>query len=113
MLSHFFSRSTAMRRNSFGYRPTRFFATCSSFPCTVCLFPSVSFLGFSPESGRRGSGSSSELPIIGELIDSVNTRRLSRRKRALVQTLEPYVGLAHTNIPCHTSCRERRGCRNA
>jgi molybdopterin-binding protein len=25
MLSHFFSRSTATRRNSFGYRPTRFF----------------------------------------------------------------------------------------
>src|ERR1700730_11575587 len=37
MLSQLFSRSTAIRRNSFGYRPTRCFPTCRSFPCTVCL----------------------------------------------------------------------------
>src|ERR1700747_3179255 len=37
MLSQAFNRSTAIRRNSFGYRPTRLFATCSSFPCKVCL----------------------------------------------------------------------------
>jgi hypothetical protein len=29
MFSQLFSRSTAIRRNSFGYRPTRFFATFS------------------------------------------------------------------------------------
>ena len=45
MLSHSFSRSTAIRRNSFGYRPTRFFATCSSFPCAVCLFRVSHFWG--------------------------------------------------------------------
>src|SRR6266852_4656816 len=37
MLSQAFKRSTAIRRNSFGYRPTRLFATCSAFPCKVCL----------------------------------------------------------------------------
>src|SRR5215470_4586232 len=37
MLSQVFNRSTAIRRNSFGYRPTRLFATCSAFPCKVCL----------------------------------------------------------------------------
>ena len=37
MLSQVFKRSTAIRRNSFGYRPTRLFATCSAFPCKVCL----------------------------------------------------------------------------
>ena len=37
MLSQAFNRSTAIRRNSFGYRPTRLFlATCSAFPCKVC-----------------------------------------------------------------------------
>src|ERR1700730_15436920 len=38
MFSQRFSRSTAIRRNSFGYRPFRLFATCSSFPCKVCHF---------------------------------------------------------------------------
>jgi len=33
MFSHCFSRSTHIRRNSFEYRPTRFFATRSSFHC--------------------------------------------------------------------------------
>src|ERR1700682_2232461 len=37
MLSQVFNRSTAIRRNFFGYFPTRLFATCSSFPCKVCL----------------------------------------------------------------------------
>lgn len=37
MLSQVFSRSTAIFRNAFGYRPiARFFATRSSFPCKVC-----------------------------------------------------------------------------
>ena len=31
MLSQLFNRSTAIRRNSFGYRPARFFATRSPF----------------------------------------------------------------------------------
>src|SRR5437667_12730398 len=38
MFSQRFSRSTAIRRNSFGYRPFRLLATCSSFPCKVCHF---------------------------------------------------------------------------
>src|ERR1700730_62185 len=37
MLSQSFNRSTAIRRNSFGYFPTRLFATCSSFPCKCAL----------------------------------------------------------------------------
>src|SRR5204863_7776195 len=37
MLSQVFNRSTAIRRNAFGYRPTRCFPTCSAFPCKVCL----------------------------------------------------------------------------
>src|SRR6266576_4545828 len=37
MLSQDFNRSTAFQRNSFGYLPTRLFATCSSSPCKVCL----------------------------------------------------------------------------
>src|SRR5215472_9308437 len=37
MLSQVFNRSTALRRNSFGYLPTRLLTTCSSFPCIVCL----------------------------------------------------------------------------
>ena len=45
MLSRLFSRSTAIRRNSFDYRPTRFFATRSSFPCIVCLFRVSHFWG--------------------------------------------------------------------
>src|SRR5712692_3820505 len=45
MLSQDFNRSTAIRRNSFGYRPTRRFATCSSFPCKVCLFRVSHFRG--------------------------------------------------------------------
>src|ERR1700677_2697533 len=37
MLSHPFSRSTAIFRNALGYRPiARFFATRSPFPCKVC-----------------------------------------------------------------------------
>src|SRR5205085_3941855 len=36
MLSQPFSRSTAIFRNALGYRPTRRFATRSSFPCKVC-----------------------------------------------------------------------------
>src|ERR1700756_3395743 len=37
MFSQLFSRSTAICRNDFGYRPTlRFFATRSPFPCKVC-----------------------------------------------------------------------------
>jgi len=36
MLSQVLSRSTAIRRNSFGYHPTRLFATCSPF-LLVCL----------------------------------------------------------------------------
>src|SRR4030095_16631171 len=37
MLSHPFSRSTAIFRNAWGYRPVvRFFATRSPFPCKVC-----------------------------------------------------------------------------
>src|SRR5437588_13011183 len=38
MFSQRFSRSTAIRRNSFGYRPFLLLATCSSFPCKVCHF---------------------------------------------------------------------------
>ena len=52
MFSQLFSRSTAFRRNSFGYRPTRFFATCSFLSLHSVPFPSVSFLGFSPERER-------------------------------------------------------------
>src|SRR5882762_2081624 len=37
MFSQCFIRSTAIRRNSFGYRPFRPLAICSSFPCKVCL----------------------------------------------------------------------------
>jgi len=36
MLSQLFKRSTTIRRNSLGYRPTRLFATRSPFLCKVC-----------------------------------------------------------------------------
>src|SRR6266849_8595172 len=54
MLSQVFNRSTAIRRNSFGYLPTRLFATCSSFPCKVCLIR-VSQVKGSVHNLRRGS----------------------------------------------------------
>src|SRR5450755_501589 len=37
MFSQRCSRSTAIRRNSIGYRFLRLFSTCSSFPCKVSL----------------------------------------------------------------------------
>ena len=37
MLSQLFRRSSTIRRNSFGYRPTCLFATRTSFPCKVCF----------------------------------------------------------------------------
>jgi hypothetical protein len=45
MLSQAFNRSTAIRRNSFGYFPTRLFATLLSFPSKVCLYRLSHFKG--------------------------------------------------------------------
>jgi 3-oxoacyl-[acyl-carrier protein] reductase len=52
-LSQVFNRSTAMRRNSFGYLPTRLFATCSSFPCKVCLIRVSQVRGSVQQFARR------------------------------------------------------------
>src|ERR1700722_16344495 len=58
MLSQTFKRSTAIRRNSFGYRVPRLLATCSSFPCKVCHYRlsqnrgSVHCLNLRVQSGR-------------------------------------------------------------
>src|SRR5258708_21110297 len=52
MFSQRFSRSTAIRRNSFGYRPFRLFATCSFLPLQSVPYPTVSSEGFSPNSHR-------------------------------------------------------------
>src|ERR1035438_5689191 len=48
MFSQRFSRSTAIRRNSFGYRPFRLFATCSFLSLQSVPYPIVSSEGFSP-----------------------------------------------------------------
>ena len=52
MLSQLFRHFTTIRRNSFGYRPTRLFATRSSFPCKVCLSECLSLRGQS-KSGKH------------------------------------------------------------
>ena len=51
MLSQVFNRSTAIRRNSFGYRPTRLFATRSAFPCKVCQLRVSQFKGSVQKTG--------------------------------------------------------------
>src|SRR6202035_598030 len=60
MLSQVFNRSTAIRRNSFGYRPTRLFATCSAFPCKVCLIRVSQVKG--SVHGREGRGRAGTTP---------------------------------------------------
>ena len=52
MLLQLVRRSTTIRRSSFGYRPTRLFATRSSFPCKVCLSECLSLRGQS-KSGKH------------------------------------------------------------
>ncbi len=68
MFSQLFSRSTAFRRNSFGYRPTRFFATCSFLSLHSVPFPSVSLLGFSPLHQRRGKSQEPVVVLFVEVI---------------------------------------------
>src|SRR5882762_10651887 len=74
MFSQLFSRSTAFRRNSFGYRPTRFFATCSFLSLHSVPFPSVSLLGFSPIA-RRASPNRSSSRAMGTIREKISFRR--------------------------------------
>ena len=62
MLSQLFKRSTAIFRNAFGYRPTRRFATRSSFSCKVCqsrvsqFWGSVQFAALDVATGQIKAG---------------------------------------------------------
>ena len=64
MLSHPFSRSTAIFRNAFGYRPIVRFATRSPFPCKVCQMRLSQFWGSDQDWGELPSGfSNSDLAL--------------------------------------------------
>src|ERR1700693_4415579 len=83
MLSQAFNRSTAIRRNSFGYRPTRLFATCSAFPCKVCLIR-VSQVKGSVQQALLGHSSS-------EVTRDVYLHSIPADARAAVQKVEDFL----------------------
>ena len=83
MLSQLFSRSTATRRNSFGYRPTRFFATRQFLSLLSVPRPSVSFLGFSPHAAQATLAQNKAALELAKIeferdADILNTRAISK-----------------------------------
>src|ERR1035437_8948212 len=63
MFSQRCSRSTAIRRNSIGYRFLRLFSTCSSFPCKVSLIRMSQVKGSVHRTGHIGYTFSPALPV--------------------------------------------------
>src|ERR1035438_8622052 len=57
------SRSTAIRRNSIGYRFIRLFSTCSSFPCNLPLIRIPQVKGSAHRTGHIGYTFSPALPV--------------------------------------------------
>src|SRR6266436_6654397 len=110
MFSQRFSRSTAIRRNSFGYRPFRLLATCSSFPCKVCHFRLSQNRGSVHNSAKsasrnRGCAKQANDPTLSSSF--VNCDRLSVRiqcdsARSMTQQLLHYLDI------CFSCPQQRR-----